>query len=398
MYMNENSLRESNFVGFTQMQSSIDEMVPLIRESGVEAERMRRPPDDVIRSLETNGIFRTMVPIRLGGKQASFREMLDITAEVARGDGSLGWVVTLNNVCAWAVGLYPEQAQKDVFSTGPDTRIAGVLAPIGKAKPVDGGYLLSGRWPYASGSAHATWCLLGCSVEGEAPGPGYVALASLNDATIEDTWYSSGMAGTGSNTVVVDNIFVPNYRMLNKAEATEGHYPTEHKDEASYRAAFIPVLAATLAGPPLGIARAAMEHFMKVLPNRGITNTIYRKQSDAPSTHFGIAKATMLIDAAQMHAYRAVDDIDAAAVSGQYPTLLERARIRMDTSQAIELARQAVQNLLILGGAGSMASSNPMQRMWRDIQMASLHAVVAHSTNEELYGRVLVGLPAHSPT
>ena len=396
--MNNSSQHEVQSIRHRDIQQQLRALAPSLRKSAPDAERIRRPLDEQIRAIEATGAFRIMVPRRLDGYQSTFRQMMDITSEVAHGDGSLGWVVTLNNVCAWMVGLYPDVVQRDIYKSGPDTRVAGVLAPIGKATHTAGGYLLSGRWPYASGSMHAQWALLGCCVEGEAPGPGYIAAINLQEATIEDTWYTAGMTATGSNTVVLDNVFVPANRMLDKAQATEGHYPTEHKDEAVYRSAFVPVLAATLAGPPIGIARAALEHFIETVPKRGIANTIYKQQHEAPVTHFGLAKAMMLVDAAHMHAYRAADDIDAAAASSEYPSLLQRARVRMDTAQAIELARQAVHHLLVLGGASSMASANPIQRMWRDIQTASLHAVVAHSTNEELYGRVALGLPAHSPT
>ena len=206
------------------------------------------------------------------------------------------------------------------------------------------------------------------------------------------------MRGTGSNTLVANEVFVPDYRILSLTKAIEGQYATEFSDvEPLYRAAFMPVLVIILIGPPLGLARAALEEVATVLPNRGIQYTTWERQVDAPITHLQMAEAAMLVDSAQLHAGRAADDIDSAMQRGEVPDLAARARIRMDCARAVHCAKQAVDVLMHASGGSAFAESNPLQRIWRDVNTAALHGILTHSTNLEMYGRILLGLPQNSP-
>jgi alkylation response protein AidB-like acyl-CoA dehydrogenase len=205
------------------------------------------------------------------------------------------------------------------------------------------------------------------------------------------------MRGTGSNTLVAEEVFVPAHRVMSLTGAIGGTVLTEHKDEALYRAAFMPVLVIILVGPPLGLARAALECFGEQVPSRGIIYTSYERQAEAPVTHEQIAEAAMLIDSAHLHAMRAADDIDRAAGAGEYPDLVARARIRMDCSRAVHYAREAVNRLVSASGGSAFAEHNPLQRIWRDINTSSLHGILTHRTNLEMYGRLLLGLPQNSP-
>jgi alkylation response protein AidB-like acyl-CoA dehydrogenase len=373
------------------------DLFPRLRERAPELERERRLSDATIAELQAADLFKLFVPRRLGGRQVSVRTFLDVSAEVARGCGSTGWVTALINICGWMAALYPERAQQDVWGDNPDACIAGVLTPSATATPEDGGMVLNGRWMFASGCLHSSWAVLGHPIvdaTGKAVDQG-LALVPMHDLQIQDTWHTAGMRGTGSNTLVATDVFVPSHRIISIPRAIEGDYPTPHKDEPLYRAAFIPILSLILIGPQLGMARTALETVLEQVPKRSIAYTMYTKQAEAPSTHLQLALAAEKIDTAHLHAYRAAADIDQAAAAGIYLDRLTRARTRMDTGYVARQCREAIEILLSVNGAGSFAESNPLQRIWRDSETASRHAVVNPEISQELYGRELLGLDSN---
>jgi alkylation response protein AidB-like acyl-CoA dehydrogenase len=369
-------------------------LFPQLRERAASVEEARRIPESTIAELQSAGLFKLFVPRRFGGHQTSTRTFLDVTAEVARGCGSTGWVTALINICGWLGALYPEQAQQEIWGADPDARIAGVLTPSATATPADDGVILNGRWTFASGCLHSNWAVLGHPIvdaNGTIIDQG-LALVPMRDLRVEDTWFTAGMRGTGSNTLAGTDVFVPKHRILSVPRAIEGEYATPFRDEQLYRAAFIPLLSIILIGPQLGMARAALETVLEQVPKRGIAYTMYTKQADAPTTHLQLALAAEKIDTACLHAYRAAADIDEAAARGVYLDRLTRARVRMDTGYVARQCREAIEILLSVNGAGSFAEANPLQRMWRDTETASRHAVIGPEISQELYGRELLGL------
>lgn len=379
----------------TALMESARALVPLLRDNAARTEADRRVNEESIEALADAGLFRLAVPRRFGGHEADFRTFLEVTSELARGCGSTAWVTTLVNVCNWMVGLYPEQAQQEVWGENPDARVCGVLAPGATSRVVDGGLVVTGRWGFASGSLHSQWATLGIPVvdaSGQQIDQGS-ALIPMHELTIEDTWYVAGMRGTGSNTLVADEVFVPTHRILSVTQAVQGAYPTEHKDEALYRSALVPVLALVLAGPQVGLAQAGMDVVKASLAKgKGISYTFYERASDAPSTQIQLAEAAQLIDTARLHLLRAADDIDSWAARGEYMPFETRARVRMDTGYVARRSREALDLLLSIQGAGSFAEANPLQRIWRDQETGSRHAVINPAIAGELYGRALLGI------
>ncbi|MFD0019910.1 acyl-CoA dehydrogenase family protein [Streptomyces sp. NPDC058382] len=377
------------------LEESARALVPLLRDNAARTEADRRVAEENIEALAGAGLFRLTVPRRFGGHQADFRTFLDVTSELARGCGSTSWVTTLVNVCNWMVGLYPDRAQQEVWGEDPDARVCGVLAPSATSRAVDGGLVVTGRWGFASGSLHAQWATLGVPVvnaSGRQTDQG-AALIPMHELTIEDTWYVAGMRGTGSNTLVADEVFVPAHRILSVTQGVQGGYPTEHKDEALYRSALVPVLALVLAGPQVGLAQAGMDLVSASLAKgKGISYTFYERATDAPSTQIQLAEAAQLIDTARLHLMRAADDIDRWAGRGEYMPFETRARVRMDTGYVARRSREALDLLLSIQGAGSFAEANPLQRIWRDQETGSRHAVINPAIAGELYGRALLGI------
>ncbi len=366
---------------------------PILEKNAAQTETDRRVVEENIAALKEAGAFKIMVPQRYGGWQADIRTKLEVSREVAKGCGSTAWVTALMNVCSFFVGLMNEQAQDDVWGTNPEARIAGVFNPTATTRKVDGGIMVTGAWNWASGSYHADWSFVGVPItndDGEFLYPA-MALIPNSDITIEDTWFVSGMRGTGSNTIHADEVFVPDHHLHWVPGLLNHEYDTPFKDEALYRSAFIPVAALILAGPQLGLAQAALDYVIEKGHKRGIAYSEYELQRDAPTFQLAISKAATLVDTAHLFAYRAADDIDTAAKSGRALTYVERARARNDTGHAAESAREAIRVLCSAHGASSFAEASPIQRIWRDSEIASRHAVVAPEISALIYGRALMG-------
>jgi len=378
-----------------ELLARIRELQPLIEKNAARGEQERRVVEESITALTEAGVFKIAQPRRYGGYPSSVRTMLDVSAAVAEADGGTGWIVALGNVCAWLTGLFSEQAQDEVWGADPDARISGVLTPSCESVKVDGGFRVTGRWFYNSGSWHSSWAILGFPIvnaDGEMIDQG-LALIPFADLSIEETWFVAGMSSTGSNCLIAADVFVPEHRIMSGLQALGGQYPTGRADEALYRSAFIPVLALVLAGPQLGMGRKALELVTRKADAKPISYTFYAAQADSTAFQLQLAQAALMIDTAHLHAYRAADDIDRAAAAGAYPDLLRRARVRADTGWVIENITKAIDTLLFAHGAGSFAQVNPLQRIWRDSAVAARHALGLPMVNYEIYGKALLGRP-----
>jgi alkylation response protein AidB-like acyl-CoA dehydrogenase len=370
------------------------ELQPLLAKNAARTEADRRVPEENIEAIREAGLFRLMVPKRLGGHETTIKTKMEVSAALAEACGSTAWVTGLTNVCGWLVGTLPDQAQQDVFGADPDARVAGVLAPSPDIEKVDGGYVVSGRWAWSSGSLHATWALGGVVQLGPDGAPIDVGsvIMPMSELTIEDTWFVAGMKGTGSNTVVADRVFVPDHRYASVPAGIAGHYGTEHTDEALYHSALIPVLALILVGPLLGLGRAALKLAIEKAPKRAVSYTRLATQTESTAFQLKIAEAAMTLDDAILHAHRGADDIDGWAARRETMDYATRARVRADTGWTSTKVREAISLILDAHGASGFADSSPMQRIWRDANTAGRHAIANPLVSQEVYGKALLGI------
>ena len=367
---------------------------PLLERNAAETEANRRVAEENILAAQQAGLLKIMVPRRFGGLQADLRTKMEVSAALAEGCGSTAWACTLMNVNALIMGMASAQCQEDVWGQDPEARIAGVLAPTATTRRVKGGLIVSGKWPWSSGCLHANWMMMGCPVVNDAGEQidQAAAIMPAADCTIEDTWYVAGMKGSGSNTVVAEEVFVPDHRILSVSQIMSGNAPTPYKEEALYRCSFIPFAALILVGPMMGLVKRAHEFVLEKASKRSISYTFYQTQTESPSFQLSVAKAAMLVDTVWLHALRACDDIWRAAVEDRQMPYLDRARVRMDTGYVADTARHAMDILLSAHGASSFAESSPLQRMWRDLNTCSRHAVVSPAISSEVYGKALLGI------
>lgn len=366
----------------------------LLREHAPRIEADRKVTDEVIDALTEAGLFKLTVPRRYGGYETDVRTVQDVSAAIAEGDGSTGWVVTLVSTCNWLTGLFSPQAQDEVFGVDPDARVTGVFSPTSTSRKVPGGWRLTGRWYYNSGSWHSTWAVLGMPLtdeRGEVVDQAMV-LVPRTELTMEDVWFTAGMRGSGSNCLIAEDVFVPEHRVASVPAAIDGEDLGGRGEKGLYRSSFAPFVVAVLGGVQLGLGRAALKLVTDKAKTKPVSFTYYETQAASVAVQLQVAEAAMRIDTAELHLHRAAADIDEAAAQGAHLDALTRARVRADTGHAVQNVLDAINTLLNVHGGGSFADANPLQRIWRDAGVAGRHAVSSPAVGMEVYGKLLLGV------
>jgi alkylation response protein AidB-like acyl-CoA dehydrogenase len=372
-------------------------LVPLLREKALWMDENRRMHDDIIDALTDAGILKMRVPVRYGGYESDMGTVVDVLAELGRGDGSTAWTVAVWAISTWMTGLFPDEVQDEVFAT-PDVRISGILSPSAVAVPADGGYIINGKWSFNTGAQQSKWNT-NAAVTPVADGQFAPVMAAIPIADLEiiDDWHTSGLRGSGSITTIAKDVFVPKERVLQMGPVLQGqHQSTLNANAPIFQAPFMPTACATVSAPALGLAKAARDAFLERLPGRKITYTSYENQGEAPITHLAVAEAITKIDEVGFHAHRAADMIDTKGLAGEPWTLEERARVRLDLGAACQRAKEAVDILDGASGGSSIYRDVPIQRIQRDVQALNLHAILHPGTNLELYGRIVCGLDSNT--
>ncbi|GAB7007368.1 acyl-CoA dehydrogenase family protein [Nocardioides sp. AN3] len=370
-------------------------IVPLLNKNAMLGELDRRIPQESFDALVKTGAFRVSVPTRFSGYAGNSRASLAVAQEIGRGDGGASWVFGILNSGAWVLSLMSLQAQEDVWTAGPDQLVSIVLAASSKAVREQGGYRVTGKWTYGTGSRHSHWSLLGVPIEdadGNVVDSG-LALIPASELSLEDTWYVAGMRSTGSDTLVASEVFVPDHRIFPLTAAIEGKYPGSGVNpEASYRPAFVPALALQLVGPHLGMGRAVLDLVSQRATSKGIAFTNCDRQADSVSVQLAVAKAALHLDAAELFAVRVAERLYDAAERGAYPAYAERVEMRAHIGYAVDNVTQAIDGLVSAHGSAAFADANPIQRFWRDQATAARHAHSLPATGYEAYGKILVGM------
>lgn len=367
-------------------------LVPLIREHASETSEGRRVTPEVMAALQDAGLMKLFVPKRYGGHGANMATAVETLAEIARGDGSTAWAASLLNVCTWFATTFSEEAQEEIFGANPNAKVCGIFTPGSKSERVEGGYLVSGRWPYSSGSFAADWGTLGIAVDvPEGEDPRALAAIPASAWTIEPTWFVAGMKGSGSDTIVVEDHFVPDHMVQRFPNMREAEFLTPYVEEQNSHMAFIPVAALILVAPQLGLGRHALELTRAKLPDKPVAYSVYTAAKNSPTHQLGVANAATKFHMAELLMSRACLDIDANAREGRLPTMEVRGRIRNDTGIIAELVKDGIDALLTANGAGSFADVNTLNRIWRDAEIAGRHAYVSPEVGKEVYGKILLG-------
>ncbi|MSQ19098.1 MAG: oxidoreductase [Betaproteobacteria bacterium] len=397
----------ANKVGSTAKASLASEalakataLIPELTAGALRTIAARKLLPESVQLLKQAGVIKVLQPGRCGGLEQSMHVHIDVVAAVARGCGSTGWCLGVYHAHAWLMGLFGEQAQADVYGSNVEAILSAVLAPRGQAKKVQGGYRLSGFWPFCSGVHHAQWVILGELVTGDEGGvvDAGVMVIPVADIAIQDDWYVTGLTGTGSNGVVVKDIFVPEHRFLSVPAAIAGKSPGAALHQSNlYFSAPVPVLALFICSAAIGVARRGLDTFKAKLPGRTVSYTFDEKQLEMPITHIQVAEAATRIDTANLILHAMVDEIEEHAVARTEMPFVRRAKARMDCAYAVRLCLEAIEPLVLASSGSGLAESSPLQMAIRDLRGINGHGLLSLPTNAEMYGRVALGLSPNSP-
>jgi alkylation response protein AidB-like acyl-CoA dehydrogenase len=365
-------------------------LAPQIRVAVDAIERDRRLPANLVQALAKAGLFRILVPRALGGLEVDPLTMMRVVEELAAADGSVGWCVMIGAQFGALSAFLPPEAAAEIFAD-PLVIVAGSATPPGRALPVAGGYRVSGRWTLASGCQHCTWLTGVCTVmDGDTPrraasgGPELRLLwFPAADCEIIDTWFATGLRGTGSHDFAVTNLFVPEARSQPHPRTGPARYPGP-----VYRLVVFPIISQ--ASHPLGLARSAIGAFVELAASKPVRGTtgVLREQALVQAE---VAQAEALLGSARAYLYEQAAEVWELVVAGDEPSSLQRARLRLAMTQAVSNALQAVEMLYRAAGVTAIYARSPLDRCLRDIHTAAAHATVAPRLYE-VTGRVLLGL------
>jgi 3-hydroxy-9,10-secoandrosta-1,3,5(10)-triene-9,17-dione monooxygenase len=342
-------------------------LAPILRERAFAAEQARRIPDETIADLKAAGLFRVLQPALYGGYECDPQVFMEVSMILGAACPSTGWVYAVIGVHNWQLALMPKQAQDDVWGVDPDTLISSSYTPRGQIEIVDGGYKVSGRWSFSSGSDHAQWVILGgAATEPDGTVRRLCFLLPRTDYKVDDVWNVIGLKATGSNDIVVDGAFVPEYRTH---PFTSGSVTS---DAPGYLLPFGNVFTFGISAPLIGAAQGALDEHIAWTVDR-VRITRGTRVAEEPFSQARVAQAASEIDAARLQMMRDLDEMIELARDGKEIPVALRARARLDQVRATQLAASAVDGIFTNSGGRVLHELNPIQRAWRDIHAGSLH-------------------------
>lgn len=355
----------------------------------LEAERARRLPDELVTSLRDSGLLRAGAPVEVDGLELAPGLALRCAEEIARGDASAGWCVSIAITSSLLAAYLPTSNRSELFGGGRGVA-AGVWAPRGTGRRVNDGVVVSGRWPFCSGITHADVMFAGCFLENDGrssdhrPMPSIVTLRK-DDLEIHDTWHTLGLRGTGSHDAVADEVHVPEPLVFSLFDGPV-------LDRPLYRFPIFGFFALSIAAAALGNARAAIDDLGALAAGKvgqGSTRTL----AERPSTQASVATAEASLGAARALYYEAIEAGWQAAQREEPVAVEVRNGLRLAATHAVRRSAEVVRTMYDLGGGTAIYDQSPLQRRFRDAHTATAHFQV-NEASFELPGRILLGQDA----
>lgn len=385
---------------FATLAARARALVPVLRARAAGCEGARRVPDETIADLHASGLFRMLQPRRVGGSELPYRALVELGAIIAEGCASTSWVLTNLASHHWMLAMWPKEAQDEIWNDSPDHLIGSALVfPCGKAVQVDGGYRITGRWPFSSGVDPSSWNFVGAILHDERNRPleHRVFIVKSSDYAVIDTWFVAGLRGTGSKDIEMKDVFVPARRSLPLSAIAGGPTPGSAVNPAPlYQLPVLGLFAFVVAGVALGIARGAAEDFAASMRARVATYS-GKRLVDLVTLQLRVAEAAALADTAEALMLKDCDEATRITASGKVPAPDQKARWRRDGAYAAGMCTRAVDLLFAATGGGGVYLDHPIQRAFRDIHAANAHYALSWDVNGTLWGRAALGLPPETP-
>ncbi|CAB4705974.1 MAG: flavin-dependent monooxygenase [Actinobacteria bacterium] len=355
----------------------VRDLLPSIRERADEAERLRVVPEANIKELEETGFFKLLQPKRFDGYESSPVDFYTAVRDIASACGSTGWVSSVVGVHPWQVALFSDEAQQAVWGEDTNTRLSSSYAPTGKATVTDGGYLLSGKWSFSSGCDHCQWVLLGGLVfnaEGQVI-DFKTFMVPREKYTIIDVWHMVGLKGTGSNDILVEDVFIPEAFTLSMGETGQCRGPGQEQNTSDlYKLPFHSIFTGTITTPIIGMAMGAYNEHVEMQQKRSRAAYLGEKASLDPFAAVRIARASSEIDAAWALLTNNIREEMAHVAKGEKIPLGLRLKVRRDQVIGSQRAIDAIDALFEASGGRALAEGTYLQRAWRDAHAGRVHA------------------------
>jgi 3-hydroxy-9,10-secoandrosta-1,3,5(10)-triene-9,17-dione monooxygenase len=372
----------------------VRDLLPTFRSRADEAERLRVVPEASIKELEETGFFTLLQPKRYGGLEADPVTFYTAVKEIAGACGSTGWVSSVVGVHPWQVALFADEAQQAVWGEDQSTRLSSSYAPTGKAVQTEGGFTLSGRWSFSSGCDHCQWVLLGGLVfnaEGNVV-DFRTFMVPRSDYTIEDVWNVIGLRGTGSNDIVVDEVFVPEAFTLSMGDTGRCFGPGQEVNTSNlYKLPFHSIFTMTISTPLIGMAYGAYDEHVGMQRKRVRAAYLAEKAANDPFASVRIARASNEIDSAWVLQLHNLRDLQAYVERGEQIPLDLRLRVRRDQVIASERSIRAIDTMFEASGGRALAEGTYLQRAWRDAHAGRVHAANDPERALAMYGSLQFG-------
>jgi len=386
--------------GLNELKARLATIRDEIASRASETEKTCRVPEENMAALRAIGYFDIVKPASFGGYEHDFDVLVDLNVELAKSCASTAWVGGLLAAHQWLVAGFPEQAQRDVWDANPHALACGSYAPATKAIKSDGGYRLSGRWSFASGCDNAQWGLCAALLPSEDAGgpltPAFL-LVPASDYRIDDTWHVVGLAGTGSKTLVLDDVLVPVHRVLSFAETTSGRTPgaTLYAQNPAFSIPMLCNIPSCLASTAVGAAAGALDEYLARTSKRVTRGAVAghnNRMAEYPTIQLRVAEAAASVDAARELLLR---DLRARATeirTGEAVSIEDRITSRRGQAFAVSLSLRAVEALNASTGGAGLDLANPVQRAWRDTNAVGRHISMNWDAVGTMYGQMAFGL------
>jgi 3-hydroxy-9,10-secoandrosta-1,3,5(10)-triene-9,17-dione monooxygenase len=370
-------------------------MGPALRERAAEAETLRRLPDATLADFHEAGFFRMIQPARWGGYEVDPGVFFDTQIEIARACPSSAWVMGVVAVHSWQLALFQDRAQQDVWGEDTSALVSSSYAPVGKIERVEGGFLVSGRWSFSSGSDHCAWVFVGgfAPTDPEARAPDMrTFLLPRSDYTIEDTWRVSGLKATGSNDIVVDRAFVPEHRTHKLIQGFTGGSPGLALNPAPlFRLPFGQVFVRAVSSSAIGAALGALEAYRSYTAGRYATSD-GSKVAEDPTAQVLCANGVSTLEEVQAILRRSFEDMMVCVRAGEKIPVDRRVQYRYESARAVVKCVEVVDSLFTASGGRALFDGHPIQRYWQDVHAARAHYANNPDKPARNLGRVMLGM------
>ncbi len=355
----------------------------------VEGEALRQLPPATIDDVTAADLWRMVVPTSLGGHGLGVHTLANSTRILGRGCPASAWTISFLVMHSWLLTKFPAAARAELFTHNqPWALTPAPLAPTGTINPVDGGFRVTGRWEWATGVQHGDWVMVHAVQMSPEFATRFLVLP-MADVSIEDVWQTSGMRATGSNAVVVDDVFVPSHRSIPSAALMFGG---DHLDGNGMAALPVPqVLALMAAAPAVGAAEAAVALYRQRMTGRVLAHSLGDRAEDQPVMQARLGAILGELAALRANWDRAIARL--ADVDDAHPvTLDERVDLRLAAAHIVRSARHIISTIGDSGGASMYFSDSPFQRLQRDVETLKGHVIFDWDRITEIAGRVALGL------